>query len=61
MRRSTILVSAVFALASGGLAVAKAPGVLKGAELSAQASVTLATARATALKARPGKITDQEL
>ena len=34
---------------------------LKGHQYAAQAKVSLATARQTALKARPGTITDQEL
>jgi uncharacterized membrane protein YkoI len=34
---------------------------LKGHQLAAQAKITLAQARAIALKARPGKITDEEL
>lgn len=40
-------------------AVSAAP--MKGAKLAPMAKVSLASARATALKARPGKITDQEL
>jgi uncharacterized membrane protein YkoI len=59
-----------FAVSSGvglslGLAAAPAlaspPPPLDGAALSPQAKVDLATARATALKARPGRITAQEL
>lgn len=34
---------------------------LKGSELARQARISLAAARTTALKARPGTITDQEL
>lgn len=41
-------------------AIAAAPA-LKGAKLASQARVTLAGARKTALAARPGTITDQEL
>jgi uncharacterized membrane protein YkoI len=40
---------------------ANPPADLKGAELAPQARITLDSARATALKARPGTITDQEL
>ncbi len=40
---------------------AAAPTKLKGHQYAAQAKVSLATARQTALKARPGTITDQEL
>lgn len=52
------------ALASPALAspaLASAPPPLDGAALSPLAKVDLATARATALKARPGRITAQEL
>lgn len=44
----------------GGVAVAT-PAKLKGGQFSAQAKISLATARQSALKARPGTITDQEL
>ncbi|MDK8187004.1 MULTISPECIES: PepSY domain-containing protein [Sphingomonas] len=40
---------------------AAAPTKLKGHQYAAEAKISLATARQTALKARPGKITDQEL
>lgn len=54
-----------FAVSSGvGLSAAPAlasPPPLDGAALSPVAKVDLATARATALKARPGRITAQEL
>ena len=41
----------------------KAPtkATFKGSELAANATVTMDVARASALKARPGKITDEEL
>jgi uncharacterized membrane protein YkoI len=60
MKRLTL-----FALA-GSLAVASAhastsPTKYVGHELSGQAKITLTQARAAALKARPGKIVDQEL
>jgi len=48
------------ALASATVAMA-APAAFKGAELMPRAKVTLAAATATALKARPGTITDSEL
>jgi len=53
---------ALFVAASLSLAIA-APAFakLKGAELIGQAKFTLDAARMAALKARPGKITDQEL
>ena len=37
------------------------PTTFKGATLAKQARVTLATARAAALKARAGRVTDEEL
>jgi uncharacterized membrane protein YkoI len=48
-------------IASGAFAAAGPSASLKGGELAPQAKITLAEARATALKARPGAITDQEL
>jgi uncharacterized membrane protein YkoI len=55
----------VVALGAGSLTVACAGAAaakpLKGHEFAAQAKVTLAQARDIALKARPGKIVDQEL
>lgn len=55
----TILTAAALAgLAAGAHA---GPTRMKGAEFAAAAKVTLATARRTALKARPGVVTDQEL
>lgn len=42
-------------------ALAATPSHFAGAELLPQAKVTLAQARSTALAARPGQITDQEL
>ena len=56
--------SLVLILAAGGLALAAQGAYAKpltGHEYLSQAKVTLEQARATALKARPGKITDQEL
>jgi uncharacterized membrane protein YkoI len=41
--------------------VAAAPTKPKGHQYTAQAKISLATARQTALRDRPGKITDQEL
>lgn len=52
------LVAAALTLAAPVVVLAKP---MKGAELASQATVTLATARATALKAHPGQVTDQEL
>ncbi len=57
---------ALISIATLTLVVAAAPvsagaGPLKGTNLASMARVKLADARATALKARPGRITDQEL
>jgi uncharacterized membrane protein YkoI len=52
---------ALAAIAAGTSAYAQAGHPLKGAELAPMAQVTLADARATGLKARPGTIVDQEL
>src|SRR5438270_2721853 len=51
---------AVAVLAASGAAVA-VPKHFAGAELLPMAKVTLAQARATAVRAHPGLITDQEL
>ncbi len=54
-------------LAIGGLAVAQSAipmattSAYVGAKLASKANITIAQARAIALKARPGQITDQEL
>lgn len=52
--------AAVASLAATGAAAAL-PSHFAGAELLPQAKITLAKARSTALAARPGQITDQEL
>jgi uncharacterized membrane protein YkoI len=49
------------ALSLGGTGAIAAPSHFAGSDLLPQAKVTLAQARSTALKARPGRITDQEL
>lgn len=56
---ATLITAAALALA--GTATAAPAKPLKGGELVAQASVSLDQARATALKARPGKVTDEEI
>jgi uncharacterized membrane protein YkoI len=53
--------AALALLAAAGVALADPAPALKGQALAGQAKVTLAQARAIALKARPGEITDQEL
>lgn len=58
MKRVYVAIVAAAGLAAG---VHAAPTVLKGAALAGQAKIPLASARLTALKARPGTITDQEL
>lgn len=61
-RSSLTYMAAVLVLAGGTTTTAYASAQkLKHPELAHQAKVTLAQARATALKARPGTITDQEL
>jgi uncharacterized membrane protein YkoI len=60
MNTVTLAAAAVLALAPGAMAASKTPQY-KGHELAAQAKVPLAGARAIALKARPGKIVDEEL
>jgi uncharacterized membrane protein YkoI len=51
----------LIALGMIGLIAGGANAALKGAKLASMAKVSLGTARAIALKARPGKIADQEL
>ncbi|GAC1656692.1 MAG: hypothetical protein NVS9B15_17930 [Acidobacteriaceae bacterium] len=58
--RKFICLSAATLLATGGVTAAVAKH-FAGAELLGQAKVTLAQARATAVRAHPGVITDQEL
>ncbi|WP_245647665.1 PepSY domain-containing protein [Novosphingobium lentum] len=58
MRNYLIALAATTLVASGAQA---APRHMAGSELMSTAKVSLATARATALHARPGRITDQEL
>ncbi|MBV9841321.1 MAG: PepSY domain-containing protein [Sphingomonadaceae bacterium] len=48
-------------LVAGGAQAASKHGRMAGSELMPMAKVTLATARATALHSRPGRITVQEL
>ncbi|WP_150289952.1 PepSY domain-containing protein [Sphingobium estronivorans] len=51
----------IITLAGMGLIASGANAAMKGANLAGQAKVGLAAARAAALKAHPGKITDEEL
>jgi uncharacterized membrane protein YkoI len=59
MRKLICFTAAVSIAATAG--VAAGAGHFAGSELLPMAKVTLAQARSTALVARPGKITDQEL
>ena len=58
--RKFLCFTAAASLGAGG-AVAAVPANFAGASLLPQAKITLAKARFTALAARPGTITDQEL
>lgn len=60
MRRIFCL-TAVAILAATGASAATAKHAMKGANLAPLAKVSLAKARATALAARPGIVTDEEL
>lgn len=51
----------VIALGMAGLITTGASAAMKGAALAPMVKVSLADARATALKAHPGKVTDEEL
>ena len=52
---------ATASLIAAAASAAPLPSKFKGRELADQASVTLVQARTIALKARPGRISDQEL
>lgn len=60
MRKFLYLGAIAVFVATGAIAAPAGHG-LKGANLASRAKVTLAVARAKALEARPGTITDQEL
>ncbi len=59
--RKFICLVAIAMLAATGASAAPRKHPLKGASLAPMAKVTLAAARSTAIAARPGIITDQEL
>ena len=59
--RKFLVLGAIAILAATGATASPAKHGLAGAKLAPQARVTLAAARAAALKAHPGVITDQEL
>jgi hypothetical protein len=56
-----ILAIGVLAATAAAAAPPVHPAAFRGHELAGQAKVTLAQARAIAVKARPGKVADQEL
>jgi uncharacterized membrane protein YkoI len=60
MKRLILLALAGGLIAASATAATRSP-VLRGHEFSAQSKITLAQARGIALKARPGRIVDQEL
>ncbi len=59
--RKFLVLGAIAMLAANGAIAAPAKHGLTGAEFAPQTRITLVAARAAALKARPGVITDQEL
>lgn len=59
--RTYLIALATAALVAGGAQAATKAGRMAGTELMPMAKISLATARSTALHARPGTITDQEL
>lgn len=59
--RKLVVLAAAFSLGSTGAMAATANTHFAGSELLPQAKITLAKARSSALAARPGVITDQEL
>lgn len=60
MKRLLILPALALAL-GGSAALAASPKPYVGHELASTAHITMAQAQATALKARPGHVTDKEL
>lgn len=60
MHEMRLMLGLMTAIAVSGTAAA-APARMKGGQYAAQAKISLAAARHTALKARSGTITDQEL
>ncbi|HEY5105663.1 MAG TPA: PepSY domain-containing protein [Caulobacteraceae bacterium] len=57
----SLAVLAGAALVASTVAAAPAPATYAGRQFAPMARITMAQARATALRARPGMITDQEL
>jgi uncharacterized membrane protein YkoI len=56
-----LMAVAVGGLFAGSAIASTSPTAYAGHELASQAKITMAQARANALKARPGRIVDQEL
>ena len=61
LRSASLLGPALALFLSGAAIAANVPASLKGHALAGEARIGLGKARAIALKARPGSITDQEL
>src|SRR5439155_23827669 len=61
MKRFAVPLLIAWAVAAGGVAVARTPAHFTGRALAGQARVSLQQARRIALAARPGVIVDQEL
>ena len=59
--RKFLCLTAVAMLAATGANAGAPRHAMKGAKLAPMAKISLATARTTALAARPGVVTDQEL
>jgi uncharacterized membrane protein YkoI len=59
--RNAMTLGALIALSGFAALAAPIPPHFKGANLVSKATISLGAARTTALAARPGKITDQEL
>lgn len=55
------LIPVALVIAALGVPAIASTAKMKGSAYAGQARISLATARVTALKLRPGKITDQEL
>lgn len=59
--RNYLMAFAAIALVAGGASAAPKHRKMVGSELMPMAKVSLAAARAAALRAHPGRVTDQEL
>ena len=61
MNKLLVGAMALSLIGASAATAANQPALLKGHEFTAQSKITLAQARAIALKASPGRIADQEL